>query len=80
MRVYAVAPGTGKPLSAGQVGQLRFVDLANQQTVLAVETLDQGRVLPDGRVELLGRLAGAPVRGCSLTREEALLTLREAEE
>ena len=52
---------------------MRFVDLANHQTVLAIETLDQGRVLSDGRVELLGRLAGAPVRGCSLTREDALV-------
>jgi len=80
MRVYAVVPATGKPLPAGQVGQLRFVDLANQQTVLAIETLDRGRVLSDGRVELLGRLEGAPARGCSLTREAAVAAAWDSSE
>lgn len=68
MRVTAVDPSTGQPTDEGQ---LRFVDLANHQTVLAIETQDLGRVLPDGAVILRGRLASAPPRGCSLGVEEA---------
>ena len=68
MRVLAVDPLSGQPAPEGQ---LRFFDLANHDTVLAVETQDLGRVLPDGRVVLLGRLQDAPARGCSITVEEA---------
>lgn len=68
MRVMAVDPWSGAPATEGV---LRFVDLANHQTVLAIETRDVGRVYPGNRVELLGRLPGAPARGCSLTVEEA---------
>ncbi len=66
--VTTVDPWSG---AAAAQGLLRFVDLANHQTVMAIETQDLGRVLPDGRVELLGRLPGARVRGCSLAVEEA---------
>lgn len=68
MRVRAVDPLTRAPATRGL---LCFVDLANHQTVLAIETQDVGEVLPDGRVALQGRLGGAPARGCSLTVEEA---------
>ncbi len=68
LRVLAVDPWTG----TGQTsGQLRFFDLANHQTVLAIETGDQGTVHPDGSVTLEGRLPGARPRGCSLSVEEA---------
>ncbi|MFH1466342.1 MAG: acyl-protein synthetase [Pseudomonadota bacterium] len=67
-----VDPGTGAPLPAGALGQIRFVDLANDHTVLAIETMDQGALLPDGSLRLHGRLPGAEARGCSLTVEEAL--------
>jgi hypothetical protein len=65
--VRAVDPWSGEPASEGI---LRFFDLANVDTVLAIETADVGRVLPSGEVELLGRLPGAEPRGCSLTIEE----------
>ena len=68
MRVQPVDPGTGRPTDRGQ---LRFFDLANHQTVLAIETQDEGTVHPDGSVTLHGRLAGQDPRGCSLTVEEA---------
>lgn len=68
MRVVAVDPVTGAP---AREGLLRFFDLANHQTVLAIETRDMGIVHPGGRVELRGRLPGAPARGCSLSVEEA---------
>ena len=71
-----VDPGTGLPLPLGQPGQLRFVDLANDHSVLAIETMDQGVLLPDGGLLLHGRLPGASARGCSLGVEEALLRAR----
>jgi hypothetical protein len=71
MRVLAVDPWTGEP---AEEGILRFFDLCNHQSVLAIETSDLGRVLEDGRVELLGRLSGSRLRGCSLTVEEARLS------
>jgi len=69
--VLAVDPVTGEVRPAGTEGQLRFVDLANLDSTLGVETMDAGVVFADGTVELRGRLAGAPSRGCSLTVEEA---------
>ena len=71
LRAVAVDPVTGTPRPPGEPGQLRFVDLANLDGSVAVETLDEGIVHPDRSVTLRGRLAGAPVRGCSLTVEEA---------
>ena len=68
LRALAVDPETG--LETDNIGQLRFFDLANHQTVIAIETKDQGRIYPDGSVELFGRLPKAEPRGCSLTVEE----------
>ena len=68
LRVMAVDPWTGQRASRGV---LRFVDLANHQTVLAIETADVGVVHSDGTVTLEGRLEGALPRGCSLTVEES---------
>lgn len=68
VRVRAVDPWTGE---AAERGILRFFDLANHQTVLAVETQDVGEVAADGSVRLHGRLTGAEARGCSLSVEEA---------
>lgn len=67
MRIVAVNPWTGEPATRGL---LRFFDLANHQTVMAIETQDVGIVLPDGSVRLEGRLPGAALRGCSLRVEE----------
>jgi hypothetical protein len=67
--VVAVDPETGAPLPPGVPGQLRFYDLCNLDASIGVETLDEGVVGVDGSVELRGRLAGAEVRGCSLTIE-----------
>jgi len=70
LKVVAVSPATGDPMEAGRVGQLRFYDLCNLDASIGVETLDEGVVHPDGTVTLYGRLAGSPVRGCSLVVEE----------
>lgn len=68
MRVQAVDPWTGHPATRGV---LRFCDLANHQTVIAIETQDIGVVHSNGDVTLEGRLMGASPRGCSLSVEEA---------
>jgi hypothetical protein len=68
MRVLAVDPWSGAPV---EHGLLRFYDLANLHTVLAIETADVGTVYPDGSLRLQGRLAQARPRGCSLSVEES---------
>ncbi len=69
-RVAAFDPATGNPCNAGEVGLLRFVDLANTQSSIAVQTADRGIVDNWSRFQLLGRAPGARIRGCSLTFEE----------
>ncbi len=70
-RVRAMDPSTLKPLPDGERGLLCFWDLANVDSVLAVQTADVGVVHPDG-VELIGRAPGATPRGCSLAVDEIL--------
>ena len=70
LKVVAVDPKSGIALPNGNVGQLKFIDLANHQTVLAIETRDQGIVYDDGSMELFGRLPLSDARGCSLSVEE----------
>jgi hypothetical protein len=65
LRVTAVDPATLRPVAPGEAGVLRFTDLANAGSVLAVLTEDIGRILPGG-LELLGRPAAAEARGCGL--------------
>jgi len=74
LHAYAVDPLTGAPVEGE--GLLRFVDLANWGSALAIETMDLGTVTRPGDglgdiVQLRGRLTGAPPRGCSLTVEES---------
>jgi len=42
------------------------VDLANADSCAFIATEDAGRVFADGSFEVLGRLEGAELRGCSL--------------
>lgn len=71
-RVTAVDPETLAPLPEGEVGLARVVDLVNVDGAAFVQTQDRVRVLPGsgGRFELLGRLPGAPPRGCSIAVDE----------
>lgn len=75
MYVYAVDPITAAPTD--DVGLLRFVDLANAWSVVAIETKDLGRVRGD-EVTLHGRVDGAELRGCSLRAEDLLVRGRAA--
>lgn len=72
LSVAAADPVTLEALPSGETGILRFVDLANVDSAVAIQTMDLGRVTRDG-VELLGRAPGAMVRGCSLTVEELFM-------
>ncbi len=68
VRVVAIDPNTMRPLPAGEIGMLRIYDLANVDSVLAIQTEDLGRAWQD-RLELLGRARDAELRGCSLLTE-----------
>jgi hypothetical protein len=71
LRVVAAHPDTLEPLPEGEMGILRFEDLANVDSALIVQTADRGRCR-GSTVELLGRLPGAAPRGCSLAVEELM--------
>ena len=68
--VSAADPTTLEPLPQGQRGVARFVDVANVDSSLGVQTMDLVEVQPNGDVRLFGRAPGASARGCSLTVEE----------
>lgn len=70
LRVLVSDLATGREVAPGEVGCLRFFDLANVGSVLAIQTEDVGRVRDDG-IELLGRVSGAVTRGCSLLVDES---------
>jgi hypothetical protein len=69
LRVLVTDLATGREVAAGEIGGLRFFDLANLGSVLAIQTEDLGRTR-DGGIELLGRAPGAVTRGCSLLGTE----------
>jgi hypothetical protein len=69
-RVLAIDPATGRRRPHGTRGLLRFIDLANAHSAVAVQTADQGATHSDHTFTLLGRAVGAPLRGCSLSFEE----------
>ena len=71
MRAVPVDPETLRPVEHGAIGILRIDDVANVDTVCAVQTSDLARVVGDGIV-LAGRADDAVPRGCSLAVEEAL--------
>lgn len=65
MRAAALDPVNLKPVGAGEIGLLRFFDLANVGSVSAILTEDFGSVNGD-RVRVLGRAGLAEPRGCAL--------------
>lgn len=69
LRTVVVDPESLRPLPGGEAGLLLHFDLANPDSVLAVQTEDFGRLTPEG-LQLLGRVTGAEARGCSLAAEE----------
>lgn len=75
VRSIVVDPVTLEEVCDGEIGVLRHYDLANVDSVMAIQTDDLARRHGDGFV-LLGRASGAEARGCSLLAEE--WTLAEA--
>jgi hypothetical protein len=71
VRTQATDPETLRPLPHGQVGVLRHFDLANLNSVMAIQTADLGVTSPDG-FRVLGRATGAGARGCSLAMDDLL--------
>jgi hypothetical protein len=71
VRTLVIDPRTGRESKRGSKGVLRHFDLANRGSVMAVQTEDLGVARETG-FELLGRLPGADLRGCSLTYEAFL--------
>ena len=63
-----VADPEGRACPDGVIGAIRHIDLANRGSVIAIETEDLGAIV-DGGLVLLGRDAGAELRGCSLDAE-----------
>lgn len=71
VRVSIVHPETLEAMAQGELGLVRIDDLANLDSIAAVQTSDVGTI-EDGRLELAGRASEAVPRGCSLAIEEAL--------
>ena len=69
VRTRVIDPKTGDDVAPQAPGLLRHYDLANFNSVQALQTQDSGTLTPDGFV-LHGRAPDAEVRGCSLTVEE----------
>ncbi len=68
VRTLVVNPMTGKPVQDGQTGLLWHFDLANVDSVMAIQTEDLGQA--DGnRFILKGRAKEADLKGCSLAAE-----------
>jgi hypothetical protein len=68
-RVLIIDPATGNEARPGVRGMIRVFDLANLWSAMCIQTEDLGVGYDDGRFEVLGRAAGAEVRGCSLNAE-----------
>jgi hypothetical protein len=68
-RVLVVDPATGREVRVGQKGLVRWIDLANVDSVMALQTLDVATRDDDG-FYLDGRLPRTEPRGCSLSAED----------
>jgi hypothetical protein len=66
LRTRVLDPDTLAEVPPGETGLLCHHDLANAGSVSVVLTEDLGRTVSDDGFELLGRVRGAPPRGCGL--------------
>jgi hypothetical protein len=71
LKALVIDAETGREAAEGKTGILRIFDLANLNSVLAIETQDLAIRREDG-FELLGRDPGALPRGCSRAADELL--------
>jgi hypothetical protein len=70
-RVTPVDPESLEPVKDGEIGIARITDLMNVDSAVSVLAQDRVRRV-EGGFELLGRLPGAPPRGCSIAADEML--------
>ncbi|MEE9132655.1 MAG: long-chain fatty acid--CoA ligase [Gemmatimonadota bacterium] len=75
VRTRVVDAESLQPLPAGRIGLLRHYDLANLDSVVAILTDDLGIAGRHG-FEILGRAAGAELRGCSIAMDQWLTAQR----
>ncbi len=68
VRTLAIDPLSGEPAALSQRGLLRHFDLANIDSVLAIQTDDLGEVEAEG-FQFYGRAPEAELKGCSLMTE-----------
>jgi hypothetical protein len=68
-RVLIIDPATGREVRPGEKGLVRWLDLANTDSVFALQTLDLAEHTADG-FRLIGRLPRTEPRGCSLSAED----------
>jgi len=68
-RVLVCDPATGREVGLGKQGLARWIDLANTDSVLTLQTLDLAERAPKG-FRLIGRLPRTEPRGCSLSVED----------
>lgn len=50
----------------GKAGRISVIDLSSVDNCPFIKTSDIGRILGDGRFEVLGRMDGSDIRGCNL--------------
>jgi phenylacetate-coenzyme A ligase PaaK-like adenylate-forming protein len=72
-RLLVVDPATGREVAPGREGLVRWIDLANVDSVMALQTLDRAQRAANG-FRLIGRLPRTEPRGCSLGAEDLLAT------
>jgi hypothetical protein len=71
-RVAICDPVTGREVAMGRRGLVRWYDLANTDSVFALQTLDLAERMPEG-FRLIGRLPRTEPRGCSLSSDDLAL-------
>lgn len=75
VRTFVVDADTLQPVAPGRVGVLRHFDLANVDSVMAIQTDDLG-VACEGGFEIFGRASGSELRGCSIAIDQWLTAQR----
>jgi hypothetical protein len=70
LRTRVLDPDTLVPAPAGETGLLCHHDLANAGSVSVVLTEDLGRSVAGDGIEIIGRIPGAPPRGCGMLLAE----------
>jgi hypothetical protein len=69
-RVRIIHPGTGQEVAEGETGCIVIYDLANIDSVLAIQTQDLAIKHPNHTFQLIGRDPAALPRGCSIAADD----------